>query len=79
MVEPALCQVPLNQVHPLPTGCTCTAGGLLFALLGQAVWGEVITLQGMGYSYQPCCSWLSPPFPNSHVPQMYTELHDANT
>lgn len=36
VVEPALGQEPLHQVHPLPTGCACAAGGLLSALLGQA-------------------------------------------
>lgn len=60
VVQLALHQVPLHQVHPLSTGCACAAGGLLLALLRQAVWGEVITLRGMGNGYQPCCSWLTP-------------------
>lgn len=44
----AVDQVTLHQVYVLLAGSARAAGGPVGALLRQAAWGALLTLQGMG-------------------------------
>lgn len=48
VVQLAVGQVTLHQVYVLLAGSTRAAGGPVGALLRQAAWGALLTLQGMG-------------------------------
>lgn len=50
VVQLALGQVALNQVHMLPAGRARAAGGPLGALLRQAARRQLLALQGVGWA-----------------------------
>ena len=50
VVQLALGQVALHQVHMLPAGRTRAAGRLVGALLRQVTRGERLALQGTGWA-----------------------------